>query len=690
MEVHYRIHASAGPFRQDARRAGPCLLEFSPACGGITITKRLPLEKFYSPSGPLARLPGYEFRPQQLEVALAVENFLCGSGTTFAVEAPTGVGKTFAVLVPALREAARQDARILFLTAGITLQEQLINKDLPRLRQLLGFDFTFGLLKGRSNYACLRLARSVTEPSLFDAEDGEGEIVPLARWLEETETGDLAERGNSALLQNISAGAQNCIGPACPCREHCFVIRAYRRAQDWDLVVANYHLFFSHILDGTGNFPVRYDWLICDEAHRLPDAARSSATVRAGAENGLSLLAARNLRGLSSLLTPGVEESLSSSAGRVREEMKELFGSISTSLPGEGLQAPNEELLRRGRAVAESLDDMMRPLRPFEDQFMTGNISDRGALTRGAELMNWIDDMREFRRSLLWCLSVERFPKWAYWAENPATARNAAAGVPSAVLMSKPVDAAEIIQEVLKKESPEKAVFTSATLTLADASFDFWSREAGIVPDGSLVVSSPFDFQHQMEVLVIDAGLGVMEKGYDERMCRVMEKLCDGNGGRTLVLLSSMRLLGAFARKMRAKERPYAVLVQGDMPQRQLLRHFMEDETSILIGSVSFREGVDVPGNGLTQVIIDRIPFPHPNDPIVRARDVLEGGKGFVRATLPTARMFLRQAAGRLIRSSSDHGRVVLLDGRAVEKKNWGILSAFPPCRVRKLKVRAG
>ena len=652
------------------------------------ITEHLPLKDFYSPTGPLSRLPGYEFRAQQLEVALTVEKFLRGPGVTLAVEAPTGVGKTFAVLVPALREARQFGTRILFLTAGITLQEQLIGKDLPRLRQLLGFDFTFGLLKGRSNYVCLRLARNAASPSLFEAEDGEGEIVPLARWLEETETGDLAERGNSALLQNISAGDQNCIGPACPCRDRCFVIRAYRRAQDWDLVVANYHLFFSHILEGTGNFPVRYDWLICDEAHRLPDAARSSATVRAGAENVLSLLGPRNLQGFTPFLPGDAKDALPPLAEKARDELQKLFSGLAASPPSGGLQAPDEGLLQRGRTAAALLDDLLRALRPFEDRFMMGDISDKRDLARGAEMMNWIDSVREFKRSLLWCLSVEQFPRWAYWAETSLPDRGSFAGRLHAALMSKPVDAAEIIQEVLKKEAPDKAIFTSATLTLAGGSFDFWSREAGIVPDESLVVSSPFDFRQQMEVLVVDAGLGVMEKGYDERMCRVMEKLCDGNGGRTLVLLSSMRLLKAFARKMRAKERPYNILVQGDMPQRQLLRRFAEDETSILIGSVSFREGVDVPGEGLTQVIIDRIPFPHPSDPLVRARDVLEGGKGFVRVTLPTARMFLRQAVGRLIRSTSDHGRVVLLDGRAVDKKNWGILSAFPPCRVRKLKVR--
>ena len=445
------------------------------------ITKRLPLKDFYSPSGPLARLPGYEFRPQQLEVALAVESFLRGSGATLAVEAPTGVGKTFAVLIPALREAQQQGAKILFLTAGITLQEQLIGKDLPRLRQLLGFDFTFGLLKGRSNYVCLRLARNAASPSLFEAEDGEGEIVPLARWLEETETGDLAERGNSALLQNISAGDQNCIGPACPCRDRCFVIRAYRRAQDWDLVVANYHLFFSHILEGTGNFPVRYDWLICDEAHRLPDAARSSATVRAGAENVLSLLGPRNLQGFTPFLPGDAKDALSPLAEKARDELQKLFSGLAASPPSGGLQAPDEGLLQRGRTAAALLDDLLRALRPFEDRFMMGDISDKRDLARGAEMMNWIDSVREFKRSLLWCLSVEQFPRWAYWAETSLPDRGSFAGRLHAALMSKPVDAAEIIQEVgrsaglpMKLAYPPTAlaarVFGGFSLTGADAS----------------------------------------------------------------------------------------------------------------------------------------------------------------------------------------------------------------------------
>ena len=466
------------------------------------------------------------------------------------------------------------------------------------------------------------------------------------------------------------------MGPACPYRDRCFVVRAYRRAQDWDVAVANYNLFFSHILEGGGAFPLRYDWLLCDEAHRIPDAVRSSSAVRVGAESGSGLFGPRVLQGFAPLLraqSVPVEE-LQAHASRAREELRTLFTALPLLLPRGGeLSAPNEELLHRGQAAAEEADLLLRPLRAFEERFMAGNFPDKGEMARGAELMRWIDDVREFKRDLIWCLSAARFPSWAYWAESGA-------------LTSKPVAASEIVQEVLQKEAPEKLILTSATLTQG-GSFDFWSRETGIVPDRSLVVDSPFDFSRQMEVLVLDVGLHVGEPGYDERMCRIMERLCDKNGGRTLVLLSSLRLLNAFADRMRAGARGYSVLVQGDMPQRQLLKRFTEDETSTLIGSISFREGVDVPGEGLTQVIIDRIPFPHPNDPMVRARNELEGGKGFVRVTLPTARILLRQAAGRLIRSSSDHGRVVLLDVRAVERKDWRILSAFPPCRLRKLSV---
>jgi ATP-dependent DNA helicase DinG len=287
--------------------------------------------------------------------------------------------------------------------------------------------------------------------------------------------------------------------------------------------------------------------------------------------------------------------------------------------------------------------------------------------------------VNEFKKAVLWCLKVDRFPGWGYWRGTNARGAN--------VLASAPVICAEIVRDAIESEAPEKTIMISATLTL-EGNFSFWSRETGIRPDETLVVTSPFDFERQMELSVVDIGMPVASQGYDGRICRVIERLCDENGGSTLVLLSSMRLLRSLAALMRKRERDYEVLVQGESSQRDLLQRFREDKTSVLIGSVSFREGVDVPGEGLTQVVIDRIPFPHPNDPLVQARNALEGRGAFMNTTLPNAKMFLRQAVGRLIRSSSDRGRVVLLDGRALDRKDWKILESLPACKHRRLVVK--
>ena len=396
-----------------------------------------------------------------MEAALAVEKFLRDPArTSFALEAPTGVGKTFAVLVPVLREASKAGKRVLFLTAGIALQEQLIGKDLPRLRQLLGFPFEFGLLKGRSNYVCLRLARSAdtTAPLFADSR--------VSEWLEETETGDLAELelpSGSPVRQALASGPRSCLGPACPFRGRCFVLQSYRNAQDWNVVVANYNLYFSHILGGSGAFPVRYDWLCCDEAHRIPDAVRSASSVRVGAEAGRTLFGKRTLQAFSSFLKAQALDAsgLSSHAEQAGKSLQELFEAIPLRIQENIFQKPDSDLLQRGHSVTGELDQMLRPLRPLEERFMSGDIADRAVWTQCAEMMNWIDDVREFKRSLLWCLSADRFPKWAYWAEAGGPGP---AAVPA--LMSKPVDSGEILQDVLRKEEPEKIILSSATLTL--------------------------------------------------------------------------------------------------------------------------------------------------------------------------------------------------------------------------------
>jgi ATP-dependent DNA helicase DinG len=636
---------------------------------------------FFTPSGLLSRrLEGYEYRPQQLEFAQAVDDFLRDpTQSAMAAEAPPGVGKTFAVLIPAI--LAAKDSHILFLTASIALQEQLIAKDLPKLNALLGKKFPYGLLKGRGNYICLRRAASLPGGYLPFGDTP----IDVARWIQESESGDLAElplpSGHPALAQT-AASARNCLGASCPFRGRCFVTQAFRNAQDWQVIVANYHLYFSHILSGAGSFPVEYDWLVCDEAHRIPDAARNAATVEADAENGASLLRPRTLLGFDALFAgQGVDGSLFKKRSALcRDALDALFALVELRYrPGDGIVTCDEELLHKGTEMARAFDKLLDPLHALEDRFRSGEFENSADLGEVGALMNWIEEVVEFKKAALWCLSVGEFPLWSYWrGTNPRGAN---------VLMSAPVVCADMIRNALDSEDPEKRVMVSATLSL-NGDFSFWSREMGIQLDKTLVVTSPFDFSKQMELVIVDIGVPVASQGYDERICRAVEKLCDENGGRTLVLLSSLRLLRSLAQWMRKRERPYEVLAQGDFPQKELLKRFREDETSVLIGSVSFREGVDIPGEGLTQVIIDRIPFPHPNDPLIQARNALEEQKTFVKTTLPMVKMFLRQAVGRLIRSTSDRGRAVLLDGRVLDRKEWKILESLPSCKYRRLSIK--
>ena len=246
--------------------------------------------------------------------------------------------------------------------------------------------------------------------------------------------------------------------------------------------------------------------------------------------------------------------------------------------------------------------------------------------------------------------------------------------------------ASNAVREAISSLSGVPVICASATLSAGDG-FRFWEKETGISPEEQLALDSPFDLSSQMSIWVVDLGLKVTEGGYDERASRVIEKLCGDNGGRTLVLCSSMRLLRVVSERLKGRPRDFLVLCQGDGPKGELLERFRADATSVLVGCLSFREGIDVPGEGLTQVILDRIPFPHPDDPLVRARRDLEGKESFIGSTLPMSRLLLRQAFGRLIRKKTDSGKAVLMDSRALTRPDWQILRDFEGVPLKRIRL---
>ena len=601
----------------------------------------------------------------------------------FAAEAPPGIGKTFALLVPAmlyLSETENDESkRILVLTAGITLQEQLIAKDIPNLNSLLELDMPYGLLKGRRNYVCLRKAANLDNSGYLDFnQDGGHASLVISEWLRVTERGDLSELSmapDSPAILHVASSSKSCLGNNCPfMRGSCFVHKNFRIAQDWKIVVANYHLYFSHAV--IGGFPVSYDILICDEAHRISDCARSVIAVEASGDDAKRLFRPRQIQPYEQFLSKfsiNLQEVLEK-MDLCRVHAESLYDLLQLFRDGESMTRQDEGFIKKVKELSASIDAMLRPMQLLDDAAADGAFNENYNSKEAAEVLNWKREVKEFEQALLWCASVGKFPEWAYWRTGNA-------------VCSAPVKCPEIVSEAISIGKPEKSFFISATLTIEN-DFDFWIRETGIEPDKTLVVDSPFDFLSQMNGVIIPVEERVGSPSYDDLAARAVEKLCEVNGGRTLVLLSSIRLMRVVASRMKRRAREYNVLVQGEHSQASLLKRFREDETSVLIGCVSFREGVDIPGDGLTQVIIDRIPFPHPRDPLTQARGELEGRDSFMRVTLPMAKMFLRQAVGRLIRNKTDKGQVVILDGRVLDRKDWKVLECLPKSKFTRMIIK--
>lgn len=635
------------------------------------------IRDIFSRDGLFSRsLPGFEYRPQQQELAVSVWSSLeSGGGDILLAEAPTGTGKTHALLVPAIFWSIETDKKVLFLTSGIPLQEQIAQRDLPELCSCLGVrDLSFGLIKGKGNYLCRLKGKEISERDLLLLL--ESEIAEdLFSWMESTGSGDLSEVAippSHPVISAIAAGSDTCRGFACPFRDSCFVKKVLQQAQEWNIIIGNYHLFFSYSASTGRGFPVHFDAVLCDEAHRLTEAARAAATIRSSADDWSRMMDYGRARVIPRMewLTGTERDDCASSSERVKKEAESLFSLWKRGIrPGEvfcdegfPLQDP-EELLEKSRELLRSLgatpeaDEKDTPLREASNA-----------------VSQWKEGVGEIIRSLQWCSGVKKFPEWAYWWDGKS-------------LMSAPTECDGFIRNWLFPRPLDALVAVSATMAIGD-DFSFWEGETGLHATVRMVLDSPFPLDEQMSVWVVDLGVAVTDAAYDSQAAAVVESLCDGNGGSTLVLLSSIRLMKAVAKKLASSPRPYSVLVQGDLPRNELLRRFREDLSSVLVGSVSFREGIDVPGEGLTQVIIDRIPFPHPDDPLLATRRSVEGGALFKRAILPWAKLLLKQAAGRLIRTGTDRGKVVILDGRVLSRGEWRIPQALPKVPYKRIEVR--
>ncbi|HET6726260.1 MAG TPA: ATP-dependent DNA helicase [Gammaproteobacteria bacterium] len=609
--------------------------------------------------GPLAAaIAGFRPRHEQQALADAIGLALDHAGL-LAAEAGTGVGKTFAYLIPVLRAGRKA----LISTGTRTLQDQIFHRDLPVVRRALGQPVKVALLKGRSNYLCRhRLDLALGERRL--GHDEARDLAEVSVWSGRTASGDRAELDavpeDSRIWPRVTSTVDNCLGTECPMFSNCWVVKARREAQQADVVVVNHHLLLADMAlkdEGFGELLPEAEAVIVDEAHQFPSIA--------GQYFG-ETVSARQMRELS---RDTLAEYLKS-AGDV-PELRPCLDQLETALAqlrlslGDGNRRldwsecqAGAEFTERLEALGEALDDVRQHLDVL------------------AERSRGLDNCRQRAERFAARLAALRE------ADDNSHIRWAETFNRNVTLHLTPHDVAPRLAEHI--HTGETAwIFTSATLAVA-GTLDHFCARVGIDGAERLVLGSPFDYEQNALLYTPAIKLAPNSPGYVEAVVNAALPLIEANGGRAFLLFTSYRALHRAADYL-AGETDHELLVQGDAPRSRLIERFRELGNAVLLGTSSFWEGVDVKGPALSLVVIDKLPFSAPNDPVLKARLAAiteSGGNPFMDAQLPDAVIALKQGVGRLIRDAADTGVMMLCDPR-LNTRPYGrvFLDSLPPMR---------
>ncbi len=604
------------------------------------------LSEVLGPDGLLSRhIEAFSYRPQQLEMALKVEQVMANSGVLIT-EAGTGTGKTFAYLVPALLSGLK----VIVSTGTKNLQDQLYHRDLPLIKDTLAVPARVALLKGRSNYLCIHRMENAVQDGRLRSRELVDQLMQVREWSGKTRIGDIAELSDipedSGIWPVITSTVDNCLGAECPSYSTCHLVEARRSAQEADLVVVNHHLLcadFALKEEGFGELLPEADCFIVDEAHQLPETASNFFGVSITGRQLLEL--ARDseteyLREAGDI--PEIPAQVSALSKAVRD-LRLVFGLDLRRAPWSDISGDER--------ITNALDLMQNELLGLKE--LLAGIRERG---KGLESCH---DRCEQILSKLDQLFDQDDDNSIRWFETYSQSFN---------LNRTQLDVSEMFQSQMQQRSGSW-IFTSATLAVGE-SFRHFQERLGVHEADTLRLDSPFDYPNQALWFVPRNMPEPRSPEYLDAVLEIIVPVVEASAGRAFLLFTSHRALRLAAEALEDRVE-FPLLVQGSAPKTELLERFRDLGNAVLLGTASFWEGVDVRGEALSCVVIDKLPFASPGDPVLQARiDALKkrGGNPFMEFQVPQAAIALKQGAGRLIRDETDRGVLVICDPRLLSK----------------------